>query len=63
MSDFDRLNRSEMKNILAGGGDTEPTTCEEFHEETGCYPTVGGHTCTGKDGNTYSAASSTGSCG
>lgn len=53
------LGREQMKLIIAGSS----TTCEEFVAKTGCYPTVGGSTCAGKDGKTYSATSSSGSCG
>jgi hypothetical protein len=59
------LNRNEMKHIMAGFNDpdSEPKTCEEFHEETGCYPTWSNVSCEGSDGKTYGYASSSGSCG
>lgn len=58
------LSRDEMKMILAGSGCATGTmSCEEFHEKTGCYPTTTTSSCTGKDGCTYSYASSSGSCG
>jgi|AntDeeMinimDraft_5_1070356.scaffolds.fasta_scaffold06087_2 ferritin-like protein len=60
------LSRNEMKNVMAGEYLAEdpgdPVTCEKFHEISGCYPAAGGNSCEGKDGNTYAAATSTGSC-
>jgi hypothetical protein len=53
------LTRDEMKKIMAGSGSI---TCQQFYNETGCYPSTGGHTCTGRNGNTVQAATDTGSC-
>ena len=62
MSFAKTLSRDEMKNIMAGYKD--PMTCEEFHSETGCYPTFSSpSTCEGRDGNTYTYSTSSGSCG
>lgn len=54
------LTRNEMKRILAGSS----STCCEFYEQTGCYPTFAdpNSTCRGTDGRLYSAATSSGSC-
>ncbi len=59
------LSRNEMKHIMAGSGDpsTEPMTCEEFNEATGCYPSWNNESCQGSDGKNYGFASSSGSCG
>jgi len=66
MNQLQTLSRSEMKNIMAGSSDpieVEPVTCEEFHDNTGCYPSWSDETCRGTDGKLYSFASSGGSCG